>query len=67
MGPHYVSLKVFPDENLRSRRFLRIPIEFDQKFPELIKNISSEMVQKVAKYYLLSPYLSLVTTEMIMN
>ncbi|MDJ0581635.1 pitrilysin family protein [Crocosphaera sp.] len=46
---------------------LGLGIEFDKKFPELINNISSEMVQKVAKHYLLSPYLSLVTPEKIMN
>ncbi|MDJ0729854.1 MAG: pitrilysin family protein [Crocosphaera sp.] len=46
---------------------LELGIEFDQKFPDLINNISAEMLQKVAKDYLLSPYLSLVTPELIMN
>ncbi|MDJ0601677.1 MAG: pitrilysin family protein [Crocosphaera sp.] len=46
---------------------LGLGIEFDQKFPELINKISSEMVQKVAKDYLLSPYVSIVSPEIIMD
>ncbi len=46
---------------------LGLGIEFDQKFPKLINNISSEMVQKVAKDYLLSPYISIVTPETTSN
>ncbi|WP_107668613.1 pitrilysin family protein [Cyanothece sp. BG0011] len=46
---------------------LGLGIEFDQKFPDLINNISSEMVQKVAKDYLLSPYVSMVSPEIITN
>lgn len=46
---------------------LGLGIEFDQRFPDLINNISVEMVQKVAKDYLLSPYLSAVSPETTMN
>ena len=46
---------------------LGLGIEFDQKFPELINNISSEVVQKVAKDYLLSPYVSIVGSQIVSN
>ncbi|MGB5769637.1 MAG: pitrilysin family protein [Crocosphaera sp.] len=46
---------------------LGLGIEFDQKFPEIIATITPDMVQKVAKDYLLSPYLSVVGPEMIIN
>ena len=46
---------------------LGLGIEFDQKFPDLINNITPEMVQKVAKDYLLSPYLSVVSPEIMNN
>ncbi len=46
---------------------LGLGTEFDTKFPELINNISSEKVQKVAKDYLLSPYVSILTPEMKVN
>ncbi|EAZ90186.1 M16 family metallopeptidase [Crocosphaera chwakensis] len=46
---------------------LGLGIEFDQKFPDLINNITSEMVQKVAKDYLLSPYLSIISPETTIN
>ncbi|ACB52253.1 peptidase, M16B family [Crocosphaera subtropica ATCC 51142] len=46
---------------------LGLGIEFDQKFPEFINNITSEMVQKAAKNYLLSPYVSIVGSEITIN
>ena len=46
---------------------LGLGIEFDQKFPDIINNISSEMVQRVAKDYLLSPYVSILKPEMKIN
>ncbi|MDJ0842917.1 M16 family metallopeptidase [Crocosphaera sp.] len=39
---------------------LELGIEFDKKFPEIINNVTTERVQKVAKDYLLSPYVSIV-------
>ncbi len=46
---------------------LGLGIEFDKKFPEIISKITPDMVQKVAKDYLLSPYISVVGPEMIIN
>ncbi|MDJ0508711.1 MAG: pitrilysin family protein [Crocosphaera sp.] len=39
---------------------LELGIEFDQKFPDIINQITPERMQQVAKDYLLSPYLSVV-------
>ena len=46
---------------------LGLGIEFDQKFPDLINQITPEMAQKVAKDYLLSPYVSIVSPEIKNN
>ncbi|MEM8779653.1 MAG: pitrilysin family protein [Cyanobacteria bacterium P01_G01_bin.49] len=43
---------------------LGLGIEFDQEFPEKITNLTSDIVQKVAQKYLLSPYLSVVGPDM---
>ena len=46
---------------------LGLGIEFDEKFPEIINQVTPEMVQKVANDYFLSPYLSVVGPEMPLN
>lgn len=46
---------------------LGLGVEFDKLFPEKITQITPDMMQKVAKNYLLSPYLSIVGPETMMN
>ncbi len=46
---------------------LGLGIEYDEVFPQMIKNISTEKVQEVANRYLQQPYISLVGPESVVN